>query len=62
MHFTVGPMEVTIKSNDNKLELGFVKAMVEKKGLANNREINDEWLHWKTHNRIMHFQYNFTAK
>ena len=55
-------MEVTIKSNDNKLELGYVQAMVEKKGLANNREINDEWLHWKTHNRIMHFQYNFTAK
>ena len=42
MHFTVGPMEVTIKSNDNKLELGFVQAMVEKKGLANNREIKDE--------------------
>ena len=62
MHFTVGPMEVTIKSNENKLKLGFVQVMAEKKGLANNREINDEWLHWKANNRIMHFQYNFTAK
>ena len=62
MHFTVGTMDVTIKSNENKLKLGFVQVMVEKKGLTNNREINDDWLHWKIHNRIMHFQYNFTAK
>ena len=62
MHFTVGPMEVTIMSNENMFKLGFVQAMAEKKGLANNREINDEGLHWKAHNRIMHFQYNFTAK
>ena len=42
MHFTVGPMEVTMKSNENKFELGFVQAMVEKNGITNNREIKDE--------------------
>ena len=42
MHFTVGTMDVTIKSNENKLKLGFVQVMAVEKGLANNREINDE--------------------